>query len=162
MNPRLIPLCVLLGGVLLVGCDRATIAPEPRPEPTASPAALGEQVAATEHAFAATMAARDRQAFSEFLDPEAIFYSGKEVLRGRDAVTSAWAAYFEGSAAPFSWGPDSVQVLDSGQLALSTGLVRDAEGKVIARFNSVWRRNAAGEWKIVFDKGSPPDPGEQP
>ena len=28
-------------------------------------------------------------------------------------------------------------------------------GKVIARFNSIWRREAPGVWKVVFDKGSP-------
>ncbi|MEY2854679.1 MAG: hypothetical protein RL030_1811 [Pseudomonadota bacterium] len=111
---------------------------------------------ATERAFAASMAQRNRDAFAGFLDPEAIFYSGRDVQRGREQVIAAWSAYFEGSQAPFSWEPDSVQVLDSGSLALSTGPVHDPSGAVIARFNSVWRRNAAGDWKIIFDKGSPP------
>jgi len=39
-------------------------------------------------------------------------------------------------------------------LALSSGPVRDPQGKLIARFNSVWRLEAPGRWRIVFDKGA--------
>jgi ketosteroid isomerase-like protein len=48
-----------------------------------------------------------------------------------------------------------VEVLASGQLALSTGPVRDSKGKVIGTFTSIWRLEAPGKWRIVFDKGSP-------
>jgi hypothetical protein len=44
--------------------------------------------------------------------------------------------------------------LESGTLAISSGPVRNPEGKVIARFTSVWRRTAANRWEIVFDKGN--------
>jgi len=46
-----------------------------------------------------------------------------------------------------------VQVLDSGNLALSTGPVRDRSGKLIGRFTSVWRLEAPHTWRIVFDQG---------
>ena len=36
--------------------------------------------------------------------------------------------------------------------------VRDPDGKVIGRFNSIWRQEAPGRWRVVFDKGSPPEP----
>jgi ketosteroid isomerase-like protein len=143
---------VMTGVLLLAGCGS--------PPPATPNAQLQDQVMAVERAFAATMAQRDREAFAGFLDPEAIFYSGGNVLRGREQVTAAWAAYFEGETAPLSWEPDSVQVLDSGTLALSTGPVRDPTGRVIARYNSIWRRTPGGDWKIIFDKGSPPDPVE--
>jgi ketosteroid isomerase-like protein len=145
-------LVAVTGLLLLAACGP----PKPATPPPVPNAALQEQVMATERAFAATMAQRNREAFAGFLDPETIFYSGRDVLRGREQVTTSWSSYFEGSEAPFSWEPDSVQVLDSGTLALSTGPVRDPSGRIIARFNSIWRRNAAGEWKIIFDKGSPP------
>jgi ketosteroid isomerase-like protein len=47
-----------------------------------------------------------------------------------------------------------VQVLESGALALSTGPVRDSQGKLIATFTSIWQREAPGQWRIVFDKGA--------
>lgn len=45
-------------------------------------------------------------------------------------------------------------VLDSGTLALSTGPVRDPKGKLVATYTSIWRLEAPGTWRIVFDKGN--------
>ena len=114
-----------------------------------------EQVFAAERAFARSMADRDVTAFANHVSSEAIFFDGAGVLRGKPEVMAAWSRFFQDKTAPFSWEPDRVEVLQSGTLALSTGLVRDPHGKVIGRFNSVWRREAAGVWRVVFDKGSP-------
>ena len=70
-------------------------------------------------------------------------------------MIAAWKAYFEASQAPFSWSPDRVDVLGDGTLAHSSGLVRDPASRPIGRFNSVWRQEAPGVWRVVFDKGSP-------
>jgi ketosteroid isomerase-like protein len=112
------------------------------------------EVEAREIAFAQTMADRDLEAFLSFVSPEAIFFSGNEPLRGRDAVAKAWARFFEGPQAPFAWQPDVVEVLESGELALSSGPVRNASGEEIGRFNSIWRKDADDEWRVIFDKGS--------
>ena len=45
-------------------------------------------------------------------------------------------------------------MLDAGDLALSTGPVRNAAGKLIATFTSIWRQESPGVWRIVFDKGN--------
>jgi ketosteroid isomerase-like protein len=113
-----------------------------------------EDVAATERAFAATMAARDHAAFTAFLAPDAVFVSGTRTLRGRSEVAAAWRRFYDAPEAPFSWEPETVEVLDSGTLALSTGPVRDPRGKLIARFTSIWRLEAPGIWRIVFDSGA--------
>lgn len=112
------------------------------------------EVRAREIAFAKTMADRDLDAFLTFVSPEAIFFSGNEPIRGRDEIVQAWAPFFEGPAAPFSWHPDVVEVLASGRLALSSGPVRDPSGEEVGRFNSIWRKDADGQWRVVFDKGS--------
>lgn len=101
------------------------------------------------------MADRDVSAFATHVSDEAIFFNGTGVLHGKQEVLAAWSRFFKDKAAPFSWNPDRVEVLQSGTLALSTGLVRDPAGKVIGRFNSIWRREAPGVWRVVFDKGSP-------
>ena len=120
-----------------------------------------DQVFATERAFAETMARGDLKAFSSYVSEEAVFFGGTAPLRGKQQVVESWSRYFEGSDAPFSWEPDQVDVLSSGTLALSTGPVRDPSGKVVARFNSIWRQEKPNVWRIVFDKGSPvcADPG---
>jgi ketosteroid isomerase-like protein len=116
--------------------------------------ALRAQVEAREIAFAQTMADRDFEAFLTFISPEAVFFGGGGALRGRETVARAWRPFFEGPAAPFSWRPDTVEVLDSGELALTSGPVLDASGEPAGRFNSVWRLDADGVWRVVFDRGS--------
>jgi ketosteroid isomerase-like protein len=118
--------------------------------------ALAEQVRATETSFAKTMADRDHKAFASMLAEEAVFFSPQGPLRGSKAVAEAWKPFFEGAQPPFSWEPERVEVLDSGGLAFSSGPVRDPQGKRVGTFNSVWRRDAQGHWKIVFDSGCPP------
>lgn len=124
-------------------------------------ASAQQQVFEAERAFARTMADRDVEAFARFVAEDAVFFDGPTALRGKSQVVSSWARFFEEKAAPFSWEPDQVEVLDSGDLALSTGLVRDPDGKVLARFNSIWRLEAPGVWRVVFDKGSPATAAER-
>jgi ketosteroid isomerase-like protein len=115
---------------------------------------LRRQVEDTERAFAQTMADRDHAAFTTFLSDEAVFFDAAAPLVGKQAVADTWAAYFQQPEAPFSWHPETVVVLASGTLAHSSGPVLDAAGTPVATFNSVWRREPSGEWKIVFDKGN--------
>ena len=44
----------------------------------------------------------------------------------------------------------------NGQDDEARARLRNPAGKVIARFNSVWRLEAPGTWRVIFDKGSPP------
>jgi ketosteroid isomerase-like protein len=114
---------------------------------------LARQVRESERAFAATMAARDLGAFGSFVSDEALFFGQAGVLRGREAVVAGWTRFFQGTAAPFSWEPSTVDVLDSGTLALSSGPVRDPTGRQVGTFSSIWRRESDGRWRVVFDKG---------
>ena len=118
---------------------------------------LQTQVRERERAFAKTMADRDHAGFVAFLADETVFF-GRGVLRGKKAVADSWKAFYDGPKAPFSWEPDAVEVLDSGRLALSSGPVHDPDGKRVGTFNSVWRLEPDGQWRIVFDKGCPPCP----
>ena len=136
-------------GVVMTGMAGCA-APPPRPDV----AELARQVADTERAFARTMANRNHAAFVAFLAPDAIFFSGAKALRGSQAVAEAWKRLYEGPSAPFSWKPETVEVLDSGTLALSSGPVFDPAGKNVATFTSIWRMEAPGRWRIVFDKGN--------
>jgi ketosteroid isomerase-like protein len=116
---------------------------------------LRRQVADTERALAKSMADRDLAAFERHLSEHALFFDGGTPLRGKAAVIAAWKDLYQGAQAPFSWAPDQVEVLADGTLAHSSGLVRNPAGKPVGRFNSVWRQEAPGVWRIVFDKGSP-------
>lgn len=114
---------------------------------------LAAQVAEVETAFARTMADRDFAAFERFLSEEAIFVSGSDARRGKAAVADHWQRFFEDATAPFSWAPETVVVLDSGTLALSSGPVWNAEGVRTSTYTSIWRLEAPGEWRIILDRG---------
>jgi ketosteroid isomerase-like protein len=122
--------------------------------PRQSNADLQRQVADTERAFAKTMADRNHAAFVAFLSDEAIFFTGPNPLHGKEEVAAAWKRFYEKTDAPFSWEPDKVEVLASGTLAISSGHVRNPSGKLVATFTSIWRQEAPGVWRIIFDKGN--------
>jgi ketosteroid isomerase-like protein len=120
-----------------------------RPVDTPADVVRGREVA-----FARTMADRDHAAFVTFLSPEAIFV-GSSILQGREAVAEGWRPLFEGTTAPFSWAPERVVVTHAGTLAISTGPVHNSEGERIGTFNSTWRLEDDGEWRVVLDIGCP-------
>jgi ketosteroid isomerase-like protein len=148
VNNRAYGVLIGFGFLLVLGlCSCSRVSNE-----TVNSAAL--EVEAREVAFAKTFADRDLDAFLSFVSPEAVFFNGNEPLRGRDTIAQAWAPLFEGETAPFSWHPDVIEVLESGRLALSSGPIRNASGEILGRFNSIWRKDNDGQWRVIFDKGS--------
>ena len=143
MNRRLLLLSVAFSP--LSGCTSLA-----RPGDAAQ---LKEQVTAAEVGFAKTMADRDHAAFSSFISEEAVFVNAGKPVRGKEAITADWKKFFASPRAPFSWKPDLVEVLPSGTLAYSTGPVSNPDGMIFARFNSIWRLEAPGVWRVVFDSG---------
>jgi ketosteroid isomerase-like protein len=139
------PLALVLLGALTIG----PLAAQP------GNASLTQQVRDAERAFARSMATRDFNAFGALVADEAIFFGDQGAQRGKPAVLAAWKGFFDGPNAPFSWDPETVEVIQSGTLGLTSGPVKDPSGKQIGVFNSVWRRDASGGWKVVFDKGCP-------
>lgn len=137
----------MLTGAMLIAAATAMAAGDP--------AELAAQVRAAEAAFARSMAERNHAEFVAHLADDAIFFSEREVLRGKSAVAAAWKPYYEEPKAPFSWQPESIEVLNSGTLAHSSGPVFAPDGRRVATFNSIWRREADGCWRIIFDKGYP-------
>jgi len=132
-----------LGGVCGAGVAEAQAVESPE-----------ARVRAREVAFAKTMADRDHAAFATFVSEEALFY-GRNLLRGRAAVAAGWKPFFEGEQAPFSWTPERVAVVQSGTLAISSGPVFGPDGRRIGTFNSTWRLESDGEWRVVLDIGCP-------
>ena len=118
--------------------------------------AAAREVADRERAFARTMAERNYESFATFVAEEGVFFpNDTTALRGRAAIAEGWRRFYAAKEAPFSWEPDSVEVLSSGTLAHSSGPVRNAQGQLIGRFNSVWRKDADGVWRVIFDRGTP-------
>lgn len=136
---------------------------------SASTAALAgsadqQAVRCVEIAFSRSVENRDAAAFTALLDADTRFISSS-VLRGPDEVSAAWAGFFEEQGPQLKWRPWVVEVAATGDLAWSRGPYRmrgqNEQGEQLEAwgiYNSVWRKDAAGEWKILFDAGNP---GEQ-
>jgi ketosteroid isomerase-like protein len=139
--------------VLLLLVASATVPPTLPLLGQAGAPALRREVFSAESSFAASMTQRDPKAFAALISPEAIFFGDTTVMRGKAAVVEGWARFFAGPAAPFSWKPDVIEVLASGKLALSSGPVYDPGGRRVGSFNSIWRQEPNGHWRIIFDKG---------
>ena len=129
--------------------------------PMPSLADLEDEVRCREIGFSQSVEDQDHQRFASFIDPDARFVSS-EVDRGRESIAEAWRVFFVGDMPTIKWRPQFVEVLESGDLALSRGPYRivdtNEQGELTeawGTFNSVWRRNSDGEWLIVFDAGSP-------
>jgi ketosteroid isomerase-like protein len=116
----------------------------------------------TEQAFAASFAARDRERFASFLADDAVF-SGRSPLRGKKAVMGAWnKMMLPGTPPPFSWGPSRAFV--NGDIGMTGGPVYDPSGKQVSAFQSVWRRQSDGSWRIILDSAAAcgEEKGEKP
>jgi ketosteroid isomerase-like protein len=137
-------LCVLFG--LVAACVAGVAQADTLEE-------LARQVRAAETAFARSMADRNLDAFAKLVAPDAVFFGRDQATHGKEAVVASWKPLFDGKDAPFSWESAQVEVLDSGTLAHSSGPVYDRAGKHVGTFNSIWRREGDGSWKVVFDKG---------
>ena len=121
----------------------------------------GEDVRCREIAFSLSAEQRDAASFAAFIDADARFV-GNSVSRGVEQVVAAWQAFFTDDGPAIKWRPQFVEVLEDGKLALSRGPYKltsvDEDGNTVERwgtFNSVWRLHDDGEWRIVFDAGSP-------
>jgi len=98
-----------------------------------------------------------KAAFLHFAADSAVIVRGKNVIKGKAAI----GAFFD--AQPFvenklSWSPDFVEVSSSGDMAYTYGKYEfyavDTSGKTFQSdgiFHTVWKRQADGEWRFVYD-----------
>lgn len=117
------------------------------------------KVVAAELAFA--RAAREEgqwTAFRKFAGPDA-------VLHGKSGPFAAlpWLASQRDPAEAVQWAPRSVWMSCDGELAVSRGRSRDAEG-LVGTFVTVWQRQRDGEYRWIYDMGAPdmPQPPAKP
>ena len=117
--------------------------------------------------LAKAVADRSLQSFVSMVDDDAVFF-GKDVSRGKDAVSKAWLPMFTDRNLFLKWHPTEVYVSSSGDLGYSIGdyerIGKDTSGNpdiATGNYVSIWRRQPDGKWKIVLDIGSPATPTPQ-
>jgi ketosteroid isomerase-like protein len=128
---------------------------------SAAAADLADEVRCREIGFSKSVETQDAALFASFIDADARFVSGT-VTRGPVAVAEAWSVFFSEDGPTIKWRPQIVEVLEDGELALSRGPYRytakneeGIETDYWGTFNSIWRLQDDGSWKVVFDAGGP-------
>ena len=151
--------------LLLLGCMAGAAAVHADGLDAAERAARTEAARAAELAFAASVANGDPAAFAAAVDDDAVFVDGGGITRGKDAIVANWAPLMAPDRPDFRWHPEIVELSGDGTIALSRGpwtmKAKRADGTVVERggtFNSIWRRQADGSWRILFDAGCPACP----
>lgn len=99
------------------------------------------------------------EAFLAFAAEDAVLMRNNRVIEGRDAMRE----WFEGQPTPpgsvrLEWKPDFTDVSASGDLGYTYGTYTltlmdslGAERKQAGIFHTVWKRQADGTWKFVWD-----------
>lgn len=126
-------------------------------------AARIEEVRQAELAFAASVMENRPERFAALLADDAVFVGGAGVTRGRESIAAAWQGFFGEGRPYFEWHPEVVELSGDGTLGLTRGpwtiRTKNAEGGEVelrGLFNSVWRREGDGGWRVLFDAGCPP------
>ena len=139
--------------VLLAFAATAACAQAPSPNTPAVDAAIS--LAAAETAFAAHSVREDmRAAFMAAFAGDGVF-----VRASGWAVSNDWLRDKPAPPIVLDWRPQYVQVARAGDLGISTGPWKITSRKdpaaqpAYGQFVSIWRRDAAGAWKVAVDLG---------
>ena len=118
---------------------------------------LMDQVREAEESFNAYAQEKGlAEAFVRYADDDAVLVRNNRVIKGKDSIQ----AYVSGGSPDITltWHPDYIEVSDSGDLAYTYGEYRmsriDSSGQEVSHvgvFHTVWKRQADGSWKYVYD-----------
>lgn len=95
---------------------------------------------------------------SYWSDDAVVVPPGQPPVVGREALTELVTSSAQIPGFAISWEADDVHISSDGQMAYMTGTntltLPDSAGQLVTtrgRGVTVWRKNAAGEWKCVYD-----------
>ncbi|HEY3042665.1 MAG TPA: DUF4440 domain-containing protein [Vicinamibacterales bacterium] len=115
--------------------------------------------------FNRAVADRDLKRFLSFVGEPATFNGGTPgEIHGRDAIAKEWASYFQPDGPRLTWKPTKAEILGHGDLGYTVGAWElrappaggqgAANGVTRGNYLTVWKKQADGAWRIVFDTGS--------
>lgn len=145
----------LLAALALAACSPAPELPDP--------AALRASLIAADEAFAAATAEKGLEGWLAAYDSAGIqMEPDVPFTPGIPAIRAAMAPAFADPTFRLTWQPTMAFASAAGDLGYTLGTwqsrhYNDAgEGQVTTgKYVTIWRRQADGSWKVVFDGGNP-------
>ena len=128
-----------------------------------------QKVMDADRQFAAETLARGGDGWADYFAEDAIMYPASGRIVGQDSIRAFMTRVMTPEAPKLLWEPVSAVVAKGGDLAYTLGRwesVADPDGKrnVLATGNylTVWKKTAAGEWKVATDMGNVDQPPPAP
>lgn len=139
----------------------ALFAATPAAAQTAARTADVAPVVAAERAFAADFPALGLAgSFRKWSTPDAIILAGGEARTSTQLFADGPATRQPGEPL-IAWWPVFAGVSMSGDLGFTTGPAAQ-DGNPYGHYFTVWKRQADGQWRWVYDGGTAADPAGQP
>ena len=117
---------------------------------------MNKELIATDRAFSALSKEKGRNhAFASYVAEDGVMLSpNKMPVIGKNKIEALF--YSDDSKLVFTWNPLYADVAKSGDLGYTYGTYEILEGTSIQKgtYVSVWKKDAAGEWKFVLDSGN--------
>ncbi len=123
------------------------------------PIAAARDLLAVEMAFEAKAAAGPAVALRDYMDQaDGLSFMSGEPTRGAQAIYAANGGSKPGGT--LTWVPSEIFVAKAADMGTSWGHFRfippvHGAPVVTGKYVTVWRRNAAGQWKGIVDIGNP-------
>ncbi|MFK7970233.1 MAG: DUF4440 domain-containing protein [Bacteroidia bacterium] len=119
------------------------------------PSKIEEEILAVNKKMEEAVAQNDMLTISYFYDDHAVVTGHKHEEKGREAIDAYWE---ELRGRCIKWKLENIHIEGQGTLAYQRGISHltyyDQSGKeitTVVRFTLVWKKNTAGNWKIMVD-----------
>lgn len=130
---------------------------------------LEQSLLAADKAFAQAVAARGIEGWMDYMADDAarVEKLGGKFIKGKELIRKADAPLFADAKRRLVWKPVDAHIHADKQSGLTSGryqvvsLGADGKETVLSQgaYFTGWRKQPGGEWKVVFDAGSPDAPG---
>jgi ketosteroid isomerase-like protein len=129
-----------------------------------------DSVRAADAAWLKVYKAKDVDKSVAFFDEHgSMLVPNSPTLTGKDAIAKFIARGFALQDYKITWRPNKAGVARSGDLGYTSGKYemsfKDASGKIISdkgKYLMVWKKQANGEWKVLFDTSNSDLPSTSP
>ncbi|MFP5328908.1 MAG: YybH family protein [Alphaproteobacteria bacterium] len=162
--------------IFAIACAALALSACDKEAPKPDTAAIEQQLQANEARWNRAYAERDAEALAGmYADDAALANPGEALVRGKDAIRKATAAFAADKNLKVSFQANRIQVAASGDLAYTRGrytltMTNPDSGKPetsTGHYLTVWQKQADGSWKAVEDfitpgTGLPVSEGAQP
>jgi ketosteroid isomerase-like protein len=98
---------------------------------------------------------------AHFADDAVVFSADGPITRDRKALEAHYRKLFAGKV-PLTWKPLGGEIAASGDLGFTYGTwLISGETPRTGKYQTIWKKQRDGSWKIVADIGNPDEPGRR-